>query len=69
VRERRRRFPRLRSLTRRVSSGPHPSAVRVHHFLPGIAIALAAGATGTDLASGNPSQHDAPHRRRRAPHQ
>ncbi|MDP9344344.1 MAG: hypothetical protein M3P44_01225 [Actinomycetota bacterium] len=46
VRERRRRFPRLRSLTRRASSGPHQSRVRVHHFLPGIAIAFATGATG-----------------------
>jgi hypothetical protein len=46
VRERRRRVPRLRSLTRLISSGPHQSGVRVHHFLPGIAIAFAAGATG-----------------------
>ena len=47
VRERRRRFPRLRSLTRRLSSGPHQSTVRVHHFLPGIAIAYAAATTAT----------------------
>jgi hypothetical protein len=46
VRERRRPFPRLRSLTRRMSSGPHESGARVHHFLPGLAIALATGATG-----------------------
>jgi hypothetical protein len=45
VRERRRRFPRLRSLARHLSSGPHQSAVRVHHFLPGIAIAYATATT------------------------
>lgn len=43
VRERRRTAPLLRSLTRRVRGGPHNSAVRVHHFLPGVAIVLAAG--------------------------
>jgi hypothetical protein len=45
VRERRGHFPRLRSLARHASSGPHQSAARVHHFLPGIGIAFAAGAT------------------------
>src|SRR5215210_3382034 len=46
VRERRRPFPRLRSLARLASSGPRASGPRVHHFLPGIAIAFAAGTTG-----------------------
>ncbi len=45
LRERRRRFPRMRSLARSLSSGPHQSAVRVHHFVPGIAIAYCAGTT------------------------
>lgn len=45
VRERRRRFPRLRNAARLASSGPHQSRTRVHHFLPGTPIAFAAGGT------------------------
>lgn len=44
VRERRRPFPRLRSLTRRVST-VSGSGVRFHHFLPGIGVAYGVGGT------------------------
>jgi hypothetical protein len=43
VRERRRRLPRLRSMARRVYHSPGVSRVRVHHFVPGFLMVLAAG--------------------------
>jgi hypothetical protein len=43
VLERRRPFPIARSLWRRVYNAPRRGGQRVHHFVPGIAIALAAG--------------------------
>jgi hypothetical protein len=43
ARERRRPLPAVRSLARRASSLPRKGDVRVHHFLPGTAMALAAG--------------------------
>lgn len=43
VRERDRSAPVLRSLTRRVVNLPRSSEPRVHHFVPGVAIAFAAG--------------------------
>jgi len=43
VRERRRRFPRLRSLTRQASGVAREGGIRVHHFIPGIAIAFTTG--------------------------
>lgn len=45
VRERQRRFPRLRSFGRRAARTPRTGGVRVHHFLPGIGIAFAVGGT------------------------
>lgn len=44
VRERRRPAPRLRSLGRRIYHAPGNEQGRVHHFVPGIAIALGTGA-------------------------
>lgn len=44
VRERRRKWPLMRSLLRRALAAPGPNSVRVHHFLPGIGLAFAAGA-------------------------
>ena len=44
VRERRRRAPLLRSMLRRAYHAPGENEMRVHHFLPGIGIAFAAGA-------------------------
>ena len=43
LRERRRHAPRLRSWARRAYHSPGQEQLRVHHFLPGIALALAAG--------------------------
>lgn len=43
VRERKRHAPLLRSLARRVASVPRSSDPRVHHFVPGVGIAFAAG--------------------------
>jgi hypothetical protein len=43
VRERRRRAPRLRSWVRRAAQAPRDDSVRIHHFLPGVAIAFGAG--------------------------
>jgi hypothetical protein len=43
VRERRCPVPRLRSWSRRVYHSPGQEQLRVHHFLPGIGLALAAG--------------------------
>jgi len=51
MRERRRPFPRTRGRVRRVYNWPRPGGTRVHHFVPGIGVALAAGGTaitGTD---------------------
>src|SRR5256885_10325797 len=44
VRERRRRAPFRRSMLRRAYHAPGANRMRVHHFLPGIGIAFAAGA-------------------------
>jgi len=44
VRERDRNAPALRSLARRVASAPQSGDIRVHHFVPGVGIAFAAGA-------------------------
>lgn len=46
VRERRRSAPLLRSLARRGYNRPRPGAPRVHHFVPGMALALLAGGAG-----------------------
>lgn len=43
ARERQRNFPRLRSLGRQAARVRRPSGIRVHHFIPGIGIAFAAG--------------------------
>ena len=43
ARERRRPDPMLRSLARRLKSAPRTDGLRIHHFLPGIGTALAAG--------------------------
>ena len=43
VRERRRPAPRLRSWARRAYHSPGQERLRVHHYLPGIGLALAAG--------------------------
>jgi hypothetical protein len=45
VRERQRAFPRARSILRRASSPRQRTGARVHHFVPGIAIGFATGAT------------------------
>ena len=45
VRERRRAMPRVRNLGRLVAAVPVSNAVRVHHFLPGMAIGFAVAAT------------------------
>jgi hypothetical protein len=44
VRERRRNAPRLRSWTRHAYHAPGQERVRVHHFIPGIALAFLSGA-------------------------
>ena len=44
AREQTRPTPRLRSLVRRIRTAPTDDGPRVHHFLPGIGVALAAGA-------------------------
>src|SRR5437588_9718665 len=44
VRERRRHAPRLRSWARRAYHLPGREQLRVHHFVPGIALAFLAGA-------------------------
>ena len=46
VRERRRPMPRLRSFGRRISGVPKDDSPRVHHFVPGLGLALTAGAGG-----------------------
>ena len=43
VRERRRPAPRIRSWTRRAYHSPGREQLRVHHFLPGMGLALATG--------------------------
>lgn len=45
VRERRRTMPRLRSRGRLLATVPVSNSMRVHHFLPGVGIGLAAGGT------------------------
>jgi hypothetical protein len=45
VRERRRPMPAMRSRARRLWSAPRSSDLRVHHFVPGIGIVAALGAT------------------------
>ena len=45
--ERDRNAPRLRSWTRRANQAVDVDALRVDHFVPGIALTLAAGAAGT----------------------
>jgi hypothetical protein len=44
VRERRRPAPMMRSLGRRTFNLPRRGNLRVHHFMPGLALALTAGA-------------------------
>jgi hypothetical protein len=44
VQERRRKAPRLRGLGRLIYHAPAPEQARVHHFLPGMAIAFVTGA-------------------------
>jgi hypothetical protein len=44
VRERQRPAPQARSRLRRLRKAPSPDDVRVHHFVPGVALALASGA-------------------------
>jgi len=44
ARERRRSAPRLRSWARRAYHSPGKEQLRVHHFLPGMALAFATGA-------------------------
>jgi len=44
IRERRRRFPVLRSLARRAYYAPGGEELRIHHFLPGIVVSALAGA-------------------------
>lgn len=51
VRERRRRFPRVRSLGRRLARARRPSGIRVHHFVPGIGIAFVVGGTAISTHS------------------
>jgi hypothetical protein len=46
VRERRRPAPLLRSWTRRAFHAPGRERARVHHFAPGLGLALASGAVG-----------------------
>jgi len=43
IRERRRRFPTLRSLARRAYHAPGAGGIRVHHFLPGIVVSTLSG--------------------------
>jgi hypothetical protein len=43
-RERRRRFPWLRGWARRIYHAPGRERIRVHHFIPGIALAFVSGA-------------------------
>jgi hypothetical protein len=45
VRERRRPAPRLRSWARRAYHSPGEEQLRVHHYLPGMGLVLAAGGT------------------------
>ena len=45
VRERQRAFPRTRGRWRRVYNWPRAGGTRVHHFVPGIALAFGAGGT------------------------
>jgi len=45
VRERQRPFPRTRGRWRRLYNWPRVGGTRVHHFVPGIALAFAAGGT------------------------
>ena len=45
VRERQRAFPRTRGRWRRIYNWPRAGGTCVHHFVPGIAIAFAAGGT------------------------
>lgn len=44
VQERRRRLPAIRSLGRRAFNLPRKGSIRVHHFLPGMVVAVATGA-------------------------
>lgn len=48
-RERRARVPVVRSVARRALAALPSPGPRIHHFVPGIAIALAAGAAGIGL--------------------
>ncbi|MDQ3933158.1 MAG: hypothetical protein M3340_00850 [Actinomycetota bacterium] len=43
VRERQRALPRARAWRRRIYNAPRSGGARVHHFVPGIALAFAAG--------------------------
>ncbi len=43
VQERRRALPRLRGLARVLPRAPGTDAIRVHHYLPGLAIAMTTG--------------------------
>src|SRR5437763_11083315 len=60
-RERQRPVPAIRSLSRRVFTASRPGGLRIHHFLPGIALAFAPGAAavltrteGSELRFGIP---------------
>ena len=43
IQERRRALPRLRGLARKVPRPPGTGDIRVHHYLPGMTIAMATG--------------------------
>lgn len=55
AREQRRTVPMLRSLIRQLASGPHDSSPRVHHFLPGTALASQPAAQGSSPTSAGDS--------------
>ncbi len=57
VRERRRTAPRLRSWARRMYHAPGQEKLRVHHFMPGIALAFLSG-TGAILGRNDGREFD-----------
>jgi hypothetical protein len=52
VRERQRPAPEARSRLRRLRNAPAGGGLRVHHFLPGVAIALASGGVAVVTRTG-----------------
>jgi hypothetical protein len=46
VRERRRPVPKVRSAARRIRGVPKDDSLRVHHFLPGLGLAVTTGGAG-----------------------